>query len=214
MRPEDIESLSFQIIEQEAGQHGLPPGQWRIVRRMIHTSADFEYIETVRFHPDALSRGLSALESGAEIITDTRMALAGINTQALAPYGCKTDCLISDPAVAALAGKTGGTRAAAAVDAALERINGCLYVIGNAPTALLRLLEVIREKGVSPALVVGFPVGFVNAAESKAELIRSDVPHISNQGRKGGSNIAASAVNALVRMLPLGQSKSGSWFRV
>ena len=204
MRPEDIESLSFQIIEQEAGQHGLPPGQWRVVRRMIHTSADFEYLGTVRFHPDALSKGLSAIESGAQIITDTRMALAGINTKALAPYGCKTSCLISDPEVAALAGKTGGTRAAAAVDAALERIDGCLYVIGNAPTALLRLLEVIREKGVSPALVVGFPVGFVNAAESKAELIRSDVPHISNQGRKGGSNIAASVINALVRMLPSG----------
>lgn len=201
MKPEDIERLSFQIIEQEAGEHGFSEEQWQIVRRMIHTSADFEYLRTVRFHPEALSSGLRAIESGAEIITDTRMALAGINTKALDRYGCRTSCLISEPEVADLARKTGGTRAAAAVDAALQRIDGCLYVIGNAPTALLRLLEVIREEGVTPALILGFPVGFVNAAESKVELMRSHVPYILNQGRKGGSNIAASVVNALVRMI-------------
>ncbi len=202
MKPEAIEELSFQIIEKEAGEHGFQDEQWRIVRRMIHTSADFEYINTVRFHPEAVAGGLRAIQSGAEVFTDTKMALAGINSKALAAYGCSTSCLISDPEIAAAAAKTGGTRASAAVDAVLERIDGCLYVIGNAPTALLRLVELIREKDLAPALVIGLPVGFVNAAESKAELMQGKVPFISNQGRKGGSNIAACVVNALLKMLP------------
>mgnify|MGYP006284702501 FL=1 len=202
MKPEAIEALSFQIIEEEAGEHGFPDEQWRIVRRMIHTSADFDYMKTVRFHPEAVNKGLEAIQAGTEVFTDTTMALAGINTRTLAAVGCSTSCLISDPGVAAAAATKGSTRASAAVDAVLERINGCVYVIGNAPTALLRLLEVIREQDVSPALVIGFPVGFVNAAESKDELMRSRVPFISNHGRKGGSNIAASVVNALLKMLP------------
>ena len=201
MKPEEIERLSFQLIDDEAGEHGFPEEQWQIVRRMIHTSADFEYLRTVRFHPEALHNGLQAIRSGAEIITDTNMALAGINTTKLKAFGSKTSCLISEPKVAAVALQTGKTRASAAVDAARDRINGCLYVVGNAPTALLRLLEVVREDDVLPALVVGFPVGFVNAAESKDELMRSHLPSISNQGRKGGSNIAASVINALVKML-------------
>jgi len=203
MKPERIEELSFQIIEQEAGEHGFQDEQWQIVRRMIHTSADFEYIHTVSFHPEAVPIGLKAIESGAEVFTDTNMALAGINARALTAFGCSTNCLIGDPAVASVAAKTGSTRASAAVDAVLERIDGCVYVIGNAPTALLRLLEVIREHDISPALVIGFPVGFVNAAESKDELMRSGLPFISNHGRKGGSNIAASVVNALLKMLPV-----------
>lgn len=157
-------------------------------------------MQTVRFHPEALARGLKALRSGAEIITDTNMALAGINMKKLAAYGCRASCLISDPQVAAAAAQKEQTRASAAIDAVLERLPGCLYVVGNAPTALLRLLEVTREHDLRPALVVGFPVGFVNAAESKAELMQSQLSYISNQGRKGGSNIAASVINALSKM--------------
>ncbi len=202
MKPEAIEELSFRIIEEEAGEHGFQDEQWQIVRRMIHTSADFDYMQTVRFHPEAVNKGIEAIQAGTEVFTDTTMALAGINTRTLAGFGCSTSCHISDPAVTADAAAKGCTRASAAVDAVSERINGCVYVIGNAPTALLRLLEVIREQNLSPALVIGFPVGFVNAAESKDELMQSQVPFISNRGRKGGSNIAASVVNALLKMLP------------
>ena len=197
MKPEEIEALSFKIIANEAGSHRLPPDRWAIVRRMIHTSADFEYLESIRFHPDAITRGLDAIRSGKTIVTDTNMAKAGTRKTDLQRFGVSVKCYISDPEVRKISIAKGSTRAEAAVDAAISDLNGGIYAVGNAPTALLRLIELIRKKSADPALVIGFPVGFVNAAESKAELMTLDCPYITNIGRKGGSNIAASVVNAL-----------------
>ena len=200
MKPHEIESSSFQIIDREAGEHGFDAAQWEIVRRMIHTSADFEYMETVRFHPLAISRGIEAIRGGKAVITDTEMARSGIRKEAVAAFGGSVTCLIGQADVRMYAEKTGITRAKAAVDMALPLMTGGIYVIGNAPTALLRLIEQIRTGQARPALVIGLPVGFVNAAESKAELLGMDIPHITNVGRKGGSNVAASVVNALLIM--------------
>ncbi len=198
MTPEEIEQESFAIIAREAGEHGLNPAAWQIVRRMIHTSADFEYIQTVRFHPTAIDAGIAAIRSGSDIITDTNMLRAGIRKQALEDFGGRVICLINDPEVARSARQAGTTRAREAVNRAGERMNGGIYAVGNAPTALLRLLELVRQKQVRPALILGFPVGFVQAVESKDLLATTEVPHITNIGRKGGSTIAAAVVNALI----------------
>jgi precorrin-8X/cobalt-precorrin-8 methylmutase len=198
LKPQEIESLSFQIIDREAPAHHFDAGQWEIIRRMIHTSADFEYMETVRFHPLAISRGIEAIRGGKTVITDTEMALAGIRKAEIETYGGSVACLIGRPDVRMHAEQAGITRAKAAVDMALPLMTGGICVIGNAPTALLRLMEQVRDGQARPALIIGLPVGFVNAAESKAELLGMDVPCITNVGRKGGSNVAASVVNALV----------------
>ena len=200
MKPSEIEALSFRIIDEEAGPHPYSDAEWSILRRMIHTSADFEYMHTVRMHPQAISTGINALQSGRNIVTDTSMAWAGIRKSDIYRFGGSVECLIGDSTVAKLAKESGCTRAMAAVDAAVPLMRGGIYVIGNAPTALLRLMELIRSGEAHPALVVGLPVGFVNAAESKSELEQMDLPHITNVGRKGGSNVAASIINALAIM--------------
>ena len=200
MKPQEIEDLSFKIIEQEAGDHAFENDQWPIVRRMIHTSADFEYINTVQFYPGAIQKGILAIQRGCQIFTDTNMARVGIRKKEIHEFGGAVSCLIADEDVAKKAKDTGTTRALAAVDMACDRMKDGIYVIGNAPTALLRLIELIKGKKANPALVIGFPVGFVNAAESKKELMTLDFPYITNKGRKGGSNIAASIVNALAIM--------------
>ncbi len=197
MKPDEIERLSFEIIDREAGRHDFPPEQWKIVRRIIHTSADFEYIKSIRFHPDAVRAGVDAIRRGSSIVTDTRMAQAGIRKKEIARFGGSVACLISDPDVGRAALAAEGTRAEAAVDAALSLMENGIYAVGNAPTALFRLIEWIKEDRAGPALIIGLPVGFVNAAESKAALRKTDVPFITNLGRKGGSNVAAAAVNAL-----------------
>ena len=200
MTPDEIEKLSFQIIDQEAGNHNFTNGQWSIVRRMIHTSADFEYKATVRFHKDAIARGLGAIRNGKNIITDTNMARVGIRKGELAQFGATVTCYMSDPRVHRTAKATGVTRAKVAVEIAAAEMAGGIYVVGNAPTALLGLIELINAHKAQPTLIIGLPVGFVNAAESKAALMEMDVPFISNVGRKGGSNVAASVVNALAIM--------------
>ena len=200
MKPQEIEDLSFKIIDAEAGPHSFGPSEWPVVRRMIHTSADFEYMKTVRFHPKAVQAGIEAIRSGCRIFTDTRMASVGIRKKEIENFGGEVLCLMADEAVAQTALAQGTTRAVAAVDMAADRITGSIYVVGNAPTALLRLMDLVREKKASPALIIGLPVGFVNAAESKAELLTLDLPFITNTGRKGGSNLAAAVVNALAIM--------------
>ena len=200
MKPQQIEDLSFDIIDSEALDHGFDDRHWPVVRRMIHTSADFEYIDTVRFHKNAVMAGIQAISSGCRIYTDTNMARVGIRKKEISSFGGQVNCLIADPRVAKKARQDGTTRALAAVDMAANDLDNGIYVVGNAPTALLRLIELIRDKKISPALVVGFPVGFVNAAESKAELLDTDVPFITNVGRKGGSNVAAAIVNSLAIM--------------
>ena len=200
MKPQEIENLSFKIIEQEAGNHTFNKEQWPIVRRMIHTSADFEYLKTIRFYPGAIQKGIKAIQNGCQIFTDTNMARVGIRKKEIHEFGGKVSCLIADKDVANKAKDTGSTRALAAVDMACDRMKDGIYVVGNAPTALLRLIELIKDKKARPALVIGFPVGFVNAAESKDALTTLDFSYITNKGRKGGSNIAASIVNALAIM--------------
>ncbi|MFZ0133043.1 MAG: precorrin-8X methylmutase [Desulfobacterales bacterium] len=200
MTPQEIESRSFEIIDAEAGRHEFSAAQWPVVRRMIHTSADFDYLQSLRFHPQAVTRGIAAIRSGKTIITDTNMARTGIRRADLKRFGVAVRCFIADPDIAALAAQNRTTRAQAAVDAALESMEGGIYVIGNAPTALLRLIEWVRADRAHPALIVGLPVGFVNAAESKAELLALDVPYITNTGRKGGSTVAAAVINALIGM--------------
>ena len=200
MKPGVIESLSFSIIDNEAGDHGFNPEEWNIVRRMIHTSADFDYIRSIRFHPDAIASGIRAIQNGCTIITDTHMAKVGIRKGETEQFGCETRCFITDFDVVQRSVSEQMTRAEAAVDKAASTVSGGVYVVGNAPTALLRLIRLMNENKARPDLVIGFPVGFVNAAESKDELIRRDNIYISNIGRKGGSNVAASVVNALAIM--------------
>jgi precorrin-8X/cobalt-precorrin-8 methylmutase len=206
VKPETIEQESFRIIDQETGTHAFPLAQWEIVRRMIHTTADFEFMDTVRFHPHAIEAGLNAVCKGKAIITDTNMARVGLRKNEMDHFKVKATCFISDPKVAETAAKHGITRAEAAVDAALEKMAGGIYVVGNAPTALLRLLELMNKGTAKPALIIGLPVGFVNAAESKESLISMDRPYISNVGRKGGSNLAAAVVNAILIMAKRQQS--------
>ena len=202
--PDEIEKRSFAIIDSEAGNHDWPPDAWTIVRRMVHTTADFEYVGSVRMHKDAISRGCQAIRSGCTIFTDTNMARSGISARRLAPFGVKVECFMADPGVAELARQNDTTRAVAAVDAVLDRLDGAIYVVGNAPTALLRLVERIQTGDARPALVVGLPVGFVNAAESKDAVAGIDYPYITALGRKGGSGVAASVINALADLCAKG----------
>ena len=207
MKPQEIEDLSFKIIEKEALNHNFNQKQWNIVRRMIHTSADFEYIDPVKFSQDAVKKGIEAIKNGCSIFTDTNMARVGIRKKETSLYGCSVNCLIADKDVAKNAKKAQTTRAVAAVDMACDKMKNGIYVIGNAPTALLRLIELIKAKKARPALIIGFPVGFVNAAESKDELMATGFTYITNKGRKGGSNIAASIINALAIMAAQADTK-------
>ena len=202
MRPEEIERLSFSIIDREVPKPRPFEGdEWKVVRRMIHSTADFELLKLVRFHPEAIQKGLEAIKKGCLIVTDTEMARSGIGRGRLRRWGCKIECLIGDERVRKEAEVKGTSRASAAVDLVSERINGGIYVIGNAPTALMRLLDLIEGGMCVPALVVGIPVGFVNASESKERLIaQTKVPYITVKGRKGGSALAASVVNALAEI--------------
>ncbi|MDX9963271.1 precorrin-8X methylmutase [Desulfobacter postgatei] len=197
MNPHEIEAKSFAIIDAEAGPHNFAPDEWKIVRRMIHTTADFEYMQMVRISNNAVAAGINAIRNGCTVITDTNMAKTGIRKDLLAGFGSRCECLMADPRVAEQATERGVTRARVAVEKAAHMMENGIYVVGNAPTALLHLLDMINNKAANPALVVGLPVGFVNAAESKAALVETKIPYISNVGRKGGSNVAASVINAL-----------------
>ncbi|QLA18771.1 precorrin-8X methylmutase [Desulfolutivibrio sulfoxidireducens] len=215
--PDDIERESFRLIDAEVPEPRPFAGPaWEVLRRMIHATADFELLALARFHPRAVEAGLAALAAGAVLVTDTEMARMGIPQRRLAPLGCRAVCLIGDPRAAETARREGTTRTAAAVDLAVDLARGpgivadmpnapLVFVIGNAPTALLRLLDHMRAGRVRPALVLGMPVGFVNAAQSKARLAEfgdsaRGVPYITIQGRKGGSTSAAAAVNALLEL--------------
>jgi precorrin-8X/cobalt-precorrin-8 methylmutase len=202
MRPEEIEAESFRIIDREAGPHPWSPVEWPIVRRAIHTSADFEYARSLFFSPSAVARGVAALRSGRGIVTDTTMALSGISKERLARFGGSASCFVADPDVAREAREQGITRSILALRKGAGNQENGIFVIGNAPTALFELLRLVREEGLQPDLVIGLPVGFVGAAESKERLLLEgeefDLPFITNRGRKGGSNVAASVVNALL----------------
>lgn len=204
VRPADIEKRSFEIITEELGDRVLLPGTEPIVKRCIHTSADFDYADNLVFSDHAVDRALDAIRRGASIVTDTQMARAGINKKRLARYGGEVHCFMSDEDVAETARLNGTTRAAACMDKAAELYGNerLIFAVGNAPTALVRLYELVNEGVLRPELIIGVPVGFVNVVQSK-ELILGlkDTPYIVARGRKGGSNIAACICNALLYML-------------
>ena len=201
--PADIERTSISIITRELDELGLtpPPETAAVVKRVIHTTADFDYAKNLRFTPGAVQAAVRALQRGALIVTDTNMALAGISRPGLAKLGCEAVCYMADPAVAEAAKQAGTTRAVAAMHRAAREHPGAILAVGNAPTALLTIAEEI-EAGLRPALVIGVPVGFVNVVESKETLFavceQHGVPAIAAMGRKGGSNVAAAICNALV----------------
>ncbi len=228
VKPMEIERRSFEIITRELGDKKLQPGTELIVKRCIHTSADFDYADNLCFSLGAVEAGLWALRAGCDIVTDTQMAKAGINKRVLAKYGGEVRCFMSDEDVAMQAKQNGTTRAVASMDKAAEKYGAMhtapgqckgvdatgdmdkaaedsgkalILAIGNAPTALVRLYELIDEGKLRPALVVGVPVGFVNVVQSKELIMQAGVPYIVARGRKGGSNIAACICNALLYML-------------
>lgn len=198
--PMEIEARSFEIIESEL-PHPIDPALAPIVKRVIHTTADFDYLDALRFSEGAVEAGLDAIREGAVIVTDTTMAMAGINKRALAARGGEVRCFIADADVAEAAAKRGVTRSSAAVDRAAAIDRPLILAIGNAPTALVRAYELITEGKLKPRLVIGVPVGFVNVVQSKELMMTCDVPWIVARGRKGGSNVAAAICNALIYML-------------
>ena len=198
VKPQDIERRSFEIIAQELGERDIPVDIRPVVMRCIHTSADFDYYENLYFSPDVIRIAHAAIRAGAVFVTDTNMALSGINKAALARHGCEAMCFMADADIADTAKREGTTRAAASVDKAAKLGKPVIFACGNAPTALLRLCDHIREGTFRPELVIGVPVGFVNVVQSKELLIASGIPCIVARGRKGGSNIAAAICNALL----------------
>lgn len=196
--PAEIEKRSFEIISREMGNVTLDPLQAPIIKRAIHTSADFDYLQNLVFSPGAVEKGMEAILRGATIVTDTKMAWSGINKGALERFGGKACCFISDEDVREAAKKEGTTRAAASMKKAAALSGPLIFAIGNAPTALVTLYELIQAGKLDPALIVGVPVGFVNVVESKELILKLDAPHIVARGRKGGSNIAAAICNAIL----------------
>lgn len=198
--PMEIEKRSFEIISSILAEMNvtLDPENEPVIKRVIHTTADFDYVNNLVFSEGAVKKGIEALKSGCDIVTDTQMARSGINKAALAKLGCEAHCFMSDGDVAAEAKARGVTRAAVSMEKAARLDKPLIFAIGNAPTALIALDGLIREGRLSPELVIGVPVGFVNVVESKELIIASEVPHIVARGRKGGSNVAAAIVNALL----------------
>lgn len=202
IRPEEIEAKSLQIIDREVPDpKPFSNIQWPVVRRMIHSSADFELLSLVKFHPLAVKAGIQALTQGCTIFTDTEMARRGITARRMHALHCKVKNYVSDPEIIAQAKHTGQTRSALAVQKVAQDLEHNIYVVGNAPTALIQLLQILTEQNSGPALIIGFPVGFVAAAESKELLLQQDrVPYITIKGRKGGSALAAACINALAEL--------------
>jgi precorrin-8X/cobalt-precorrin-8 methylmutase len=204
-----IEKKSFDIIDSEVGRHDYDPMQWAIVRRIVHSTADFEFATgkgRIVFHPRAIESAFAAMRNRCSVVTDVDMVLAALNKKLIVDLGLRPSCYISDSVLAEEARTSGRTRSELAMRRAADDINGGIAVIGNAPTALYELIRMISEGVTKPALVIGIPVGFVSAPESKEELARLDVPFITNSGRKGGSPAASAAMNAM--MLLYQQQKS------
>jgi precorrin-8X/cobalt-precorrin-8 methylmutase len=195
-----IEDDSFAIIDREVGAHGLPDATWQVVRRVIHATADFEFLQLLQISADAVASGIAALRRGAPLLVDVKMIAAGVSEERLAAYGVVVKSYISDPDVIETARRAGSTRAIEAMRKAHARgeVDGAIIAIGNAPTALLELVRLVREEGAKPALVIGVPVGFVSAAESKDAILTVPVPSIVARGRKGGSPIAVAVIHALL----------------
>ncbi|MCR5173178.1 MAG: precorrin-8X methylmutase [Oscillospiraceae bacterium] len=198
--PADIERRSFEIIESEL-PHPIDPALAPIIKRVVHTSADFDYVDNLCFSENVVEKALNAIRSGADIVTDTTMARSGINKTELAKYGGEAHCFIADEDVKLAAKANGTTRAVASMDKAAALNKPVIIAVGNAPTALVRLYEMITQGDFRPELIIGVPVGFVNVVPSKELIMTAGVPYIVARGRKGGSNVAAAICNALLYML-------------
>ncbi|MBO4831294.1 MAG: precorrin-8X methylmutase [Oscillospiraceae bacterium] len=200
MKPMEIESRSFEIISGILDERGiaLPEENAPVVKRVIHTTADFDYVDNLVFSDRAVQFGIEALKSGCDIVTDTQMAKAGISKATLAKFGGQVHCFMSDEDVAREAKERGVTRAAVSMEKAARLGKPLIFAVGNAPTALIAIDELMKRNALTPRLIIGVPVGFVNVVESKELIIASSVPYIVARGRKGGSNVAAAIVNALL----------------
>ena len=200
---QSIEDASMQVIENEIGSHNYNEKEWPIVRRVIHSTADFDFARnnSIIFHNDAIENGLNALKTGCSIIVDVNGVVGLINKQQVKEFGNNIICKISDSEIVLQAQKENKTKSQMSMRMASSDIDGGIVVVGNAPTALLEVIQMVKEKAVKPALVIGMPVGFISAAESKEELAKMDVPFITNKGRKGGSPSAAAIVNALYKLI-------------
>lgn len=196
--PAEIEARSMEIIQSELGERTFPAEVLPVVKRVIHTTADFDYADNLVFSPGAVEQGIAAIKGGCTIVTDTQMARSGINKRVLERFGGEAVCFMSDPDVAAEAKERGVTRAAVSMERAARLDRTLILALGNAPTALVRACELLEEGAMKPALIIGAPVGFVNVVESKELLLTEDVPYIVARGRKGGSNVAAAICNAML----------------
>jgi precorrin-8X/cobalt-precorrin-8 methylmutase len=199
--PQEIEKRSMEIITAELGEVKLDEAESSIIKRVIHTSADFDYARNLRFSKDVIAKTLEVLKAGATIVTDTKMAFAGINKAGLHKLNGEAYCFMDDPEVAARAKAEGFTRAAACMEKACSIKGHLILAIGNAPTALVKIDELVRAGKMKPDLVIGVPVGFVNVVEAKELIMTTGVPYIVAVGRKGGSNVAAAICNALIYKL-------------
>lgn len=196
--PMDIEKRSFEIITEELGDRKFLPEQESIIKRVIHTTADFDYADNLCFSENAVACAKEAINKGVSIVTDTQMAMSGINKKALAKFGGKVYNFMSDEDVAEMARKNKTTRATACIDKAATMGEPFIFAVGNAPTALVRLYELIKEEKICPKLIIGVPVGFVNVVASKELIMETEIPYIIAKGRKGGSNVAAAICNAIL----------------
>jgi len=201
VKPDDIEKKSFEIISGILGDRKFRKEHEPIIKRVIHTTADFEYADLINISDDAVESAFNAIRGGCSLVTDTKMAIAGINKRCLAKYGGQAYCFMDDEGIAAEAKARNVTRASLCMEKAAENPDIKIYVVGNAPTALIRIYELLNEGVISPALVIGVPVGFVNVVESKELIKKLKVPYIITEGRKGGSNVAAAIVNAILYMM-------------
>jgi len=200
---QSIEDASMQMIEDEIGTHQYNEKEWPIVRRVIHSTADFDFAgkNKIIFHKDAIESAMNALRNGCSIIVDVNGVIGGLNKQNPKDFGNNIVCNISNPEIMELAKKEGKTRSQVSMRAAISDIDGGIVAIGNAPTALMEIIQMVKEGIVKPALIIGIPVGFINAAESKEELSKLEAPFITNMGRKGGSSSASAIINAIFKLI-------------
>nr|BAM75629.1 hypothetical percorrin-8X methylmutase [uncultured microorganism] len=205
-----IEDESFSIIDREVGEHNLPQEQWEVVRRVIHATADFEFKDIIKISTEAVETGINALTNGCDIIVDVKMIESGLNKNRLDVYGCKVHNFISDKDVIEEAKMKGSTRAIIAMQKAkrLGILDGSIIAVGNAPTALIETSRMVKEEGIKPALIIGVPVGFVSAIESKEEVLKLNIPYIVSKGRKGGTTIVVSIIHALLLLAKKRQERT------
>ncbi|MFZ3064716.1 MAG: precorrin-8X methylmutase [Nitrospirota bacterium] len=198
MEQHEIERKSFEIIDSLIGKHNFTEKELAIVKRVIHTIGDIDFGRELIIHPEAIDKGISAIKSGNNIVTDVNMVKAGVREKTLNSFGGRLYCFVNDNEVIKKSADKKKTRSALGMQKAMPELNNGIVAIGNAPTALFEIIRLIRDEGLRPALIVGVPVGFIDAAESKEELLKVDVPYITNKGRKGGSPVAVAIINALI----------------